>query len=87
MNFDIIIQVLRYAVLFGGGIAIGAGWATKEQIASLQEALPEIIGALSAAGTVIWGVYVKWNTKAVPASVAAKPTVPTVSTVTGKTEK
>ncbi|MGM4906243.1 Pam3-gp28 family putative phage holin [Tardiphaga sp. 866_E4_N2_1] len=76
-------QVIRYVLLIGGGFLAGKGYVTMEQVNTLIDNLPGIIGALTAAGTAIWGLYVKFGTKAVPAATAARPDVPTVSAATG----
>lgn len=84
MNIDTVVQALRYAILIGGGVVVGLGWATKEQLTTLSNALPEVIAAIVTAATALWGFYVKWNTKSVPTVIAEKPSVPVVSTVTGQ---
>ena len=82
------IQAIRYSLLLGGGIAIGRGWASKDQMMSLVDLLtnPAFLGAISTIGTGFWGLYTKWNTRSVPNSVAARSDVPTVSPLTGKVE-
>ena len=76
-------QILRYILLIGGGFFAGKGWVTMDQVHTLIDNLPGIIGSLTATGTAIWGLYVKFGTKSVPAATAARSDVPTVSTVTG----
>lgn len=76
MNQDSIWQILRYVILFGGGLAVGRGWITNEQLAL-------IVGAIGSVFAVLWGVYVKWNTTPVPTSVAVRQDLPAVSGATG----
>lgn len=76
MTWDTIWQILRYALIAGGSFVVGKGWVTEEQVAT-------IIGAIGSIGAILWGLYVKAGTKAVPAAVADRPTVPTVSGATG----
>lgn len=76
MNQDMIWQNVRYLLLFGGGIFVGKGYFTADQLT----------GAVAAIGTLFtfgWGIYVKYGTKAVPAATAARSDVPTVSAATG----
>lgn len=94
MNRDVIVQALRYLGMFLGGIFVARGTITKEQMAYLIEKAPDIVdtvtttaAALSTAGIAFWGFYTKWNTKAVPADVAAKPSIPTISPITGAVEE
>lgn len=76
MNQDMAWQLIRYALLIGGGVLVGMGWITTEQLTTIIAA----VGTLFVAG---WGVYVKWNSTSVPDHTAARPDVPTVSPVTG----
>lgn len=76
MNFDSFWQLLRYGLMIVGGIAVGKGWVTEEQVVT-------VVGAIGVIATVAWGVYVKWGTQSVSAATAARADVPTVSPVTG----
>lgn len=76
MKWDTIWQILRYILIAGGGIAVGKGWVTNEQLVT-------IVGAIGSIGAVVWGIFVKSGTTAVPDAVAARPDVPTVSAATG----
>lgn len=78
-NMDLVWQLLRYGLIAGGTTLVTKGFLTEEQ---MQAA----VGAAVALGTVGWGVFVKSGTKAVPAHVAARPEVPTVSAATGRVE-
>lgn len=76
MTWDTIWQILRYLLIAGGSFLVGKGYITSENV-------EVIVGAIGAIGTVVWGIYVKSGTKAVPAATAARPDVPTVSGATG----
>jgi hypothetical protein len=80
---DSIWMIIRYLLISGGAFVAGKGYVTMDQVNSLIENLPAVIGAVTAAGTALWGLYVKWNTRSVPAKTAARVDVPTVSPVTG----
>lgn len=80
MNAEIVWQLLRYALLAAGGFLTSRGILA-------DAALESVVGAIGLLFTTAWGVYIKWNTKSVPAAVADKPSVPTVSPVTGAVEK
>lgn len=77
MNEQVII-ILRYVLIAGGAFAIGRGWATEEQVEVFTG------GAITIA-TVLWGMYVRWNTKSVPIVTADRRDVPTINPVTGNT--
>lgn len=79
MNQDMVIQLIRYALLTAGPAIAQHGWATDAQWES-------VVGAAITIITWAWGVYVKWNTTSVPSTTAARPDVPTVSPVTGATQ-
>jgi len=76
MNQDTIWQLIRYALIAAGSFVVGKGYITSEQVTT-------IVGAIGAIFPIIWGLYVKAGTKAVPADVAARSDVPTVSGATG----
>ena len=76
MKWDTIWQIARYILIAGGGVAVGKGWITNEQLLT-------IVGAIGSVGAIIWGLVVKSGTTAVPDAVAARPDVPTVSGATG----
>lgn len=77
MTSDTVWQVVRYALIAAGSFFVGKGYITSEQVTT-------IVGALGAIFPIAWGIYVKANTKAVPASTAARADVPTVSAATGQ---
>jgi len=76
MNFDMVMQFVRYALLTAGPLIIAKGWATTES-------WPIVVGAMMTVGTWGWGVWVKWGSTSVPDNHAAQADVPTVSPVTG----
>jgi len=79
MNQDTVWQLIRYGLIALGSYAVGKGWVSNDQVTAL-------IGALGAIFTVVWGLYVKANTKTVSAATGARPDVPTVSAATGAVE-
>lgn len=78
--------VIRYALIGGGGFLAGKGYGTAEQFTALANDLPSVISGVTAVGSAIWGLYVRWNTRAVPAVTAARVDVPTINPITGATE-
>lgn len=79
MNADTIWQLIRYAL-----IAVGS-WITSKGYLS-GENWETIIGAIGMLFPIIWGLFVKSGTKAVPEAVAARADVPTVSGATGSVQ-
>lgn len=77
---------IRALLMVGGGFLAGKGYVTMDQVKSIADRLPEIVGAVAAVVGPFWALYVRWNTRAVPAVTAARADVPTVSAVTGATE-
>lgn len=77
MNMDIVWQLVRYGLLAVGGFFVHKGTVT-------EDSLTTIVGAVMDGLAALWGIYVKFGTKAVPVSVADKPSVPTVSAATGQ---
>lgn len=76
MKWDTVWQITRYILIAGGGIAVGKGWITNEQLLT-------IVGGVGSVGGVIWGLFVKAGTTAVPDAAAVRSDVPTVSGATG----
>ncbi|QDM32109.1 hypothetical protein FNL55_12755 [Tardiphaga sp. vice352] len=76
MKWDSIWQILRYILIAGGGFLTGKGYITAEQVTT-------IVGAIGSVGAILWGLFVKAGTTAVPDAVAARADVPTVSAATG----
>lgn len=76
MSWDTIWQIARYILIAGGSFLVGKGYITAENVDT-------IVGAIGSVGAILWGLFVKSGTTAVPNSVAARPDVPTVSGATG----
>lgn len=76
MNQDTIWQLIRYGLIAAGSFFAGKGYITSEQVTTL-------VGAIGAIFPIVWGLYVKFGTKATTVEAAAKPSVPTVSGATG----
>lgn len=76
MKWDTVWQILRYLLIAGGSFLVGKGYISAEQVET-------IVGGLGTIGAVLWGIYVKSGTTAVPDTVAARPDIPTVSAATG----
>lgn len=80
MTSDTIWQILRYILIAAGSFLVGKGYVTAENVELL-------VGAAGTIFTVVWGLYVKAGTKAVPAATAERPDVPTVSQATGTIQR
>lgn len=80
MNQDTIWQIIRYGLIAVGGYFTNKGIVSSDQWTT-------IVGALGTIFPIAWGLYVKFNTKAVPAATAARVDVPTVSAATGTVQK
>jgi len=76
MKWDTVWQILRYLLIAGGGFLTGKGYLSADQVTA-------IIGAIGSIGAVLWGLFVKSGTTAVPDATAARSDVPTVSGATG----
>lgn len=76
MSWDIVWQIVRYLLIAGGAFMTGKGWISEDQVTS-------IISAIGTIGAVLWGLFVKAGTTAVPNAIAARSDVPTVSGATG----
>jgi hypothetical protein len=79
MNADTIWQLIRYGLIAVGSFLVGRGYFSDGDWQT-------IVGAIGAVFPILWGLYVKAGTKAVPASTAARADVPTVSAATGKVQ-
>lgn len=80
MTWDIVWQILRYLLIAGGSFLVGKGYITSENVDT-------VVGAIGSIGAVLWGIYVKTGTKAVPVATAARADVPTVSGATGTVQR
>jgi hypothetical protein len=76
MSWDTIWQIARYILIAGGSFLVGKGYISAENVET-------IVGAIGSVGAILWGIFVKAGTTAVPNAVAARSDVPTVSGATG----
>lgn len=76
MTSDSVWQIARYLLIAAGSFATGRGWVTSDQVTSA-------IGALGTLFTVVWGIYVKFGTRATTAAAATRADVPVVNAATG----
>ncbi len=76
MSNDTFFQIVRYLLIAFGGSVTGGGLISEEQWVA-------IIGALGTLGSILWGLYVKWNTSAVLNTVIKRQDLPAVSSATG----
>lgn len=74
--------ILRY-VLIAGGTAIATS-GPNQQYGITQGDIQNVVGAVIAAASAIWGIYVKYNTAAVPVPVAERADIPVQSSATGQ---
>jgi hypothetical protein len=61
MTQDQIMGVVRWAIPFLGGMAVGKGWLTTAQVGELTDAVLGLVGPIMAAAGVIWSI--KANSK------------------------
>lgn len=80
MSWDTIWQIARYILIAGGSFLVGKGYISAENVET-------IVGAIGSVGAILWGLFVKSGTTAVPNAVAARADVPTVSGATGAVTK
>jgi hypothetical protein len=80
--------MIRYIMIGVGGLLVGKGvWGiTQADVPDIVDKVMPIGGAIISGGAAIWGIFVTYNTRAVPITVAARPDIPTVSPVTGAVE-
>ncbi len=76
MNSDTVWQVIRYTLIAVGGLVTDRGYVSGDQWTTF-------VGVLGTLFPVVWGLFVKSGTRAVPESTAARADVPTVSAATG----
>lgn len=76
MKWDTIWQIARYLLIAGGSFMVGKGWIDTAGVET-------IVGAIGTIGSIVWGIYVKSGTSAVPDATAARADVPVVSGATG----
>jgi len=80
---DQVWQSIRYLLIAAGAFLAGRGKIDAGQVAPLVDSVMQVGGAAVALGSAAWGLYVKWRTKPVPAAVADRKDIPTVSSATG----
>lgn len=79
-------QAIRYVLIAGGGFIAGKFNVPISDVPSYADTIIQVLGLLISAGSAAWGLYVKFSTRSVPATTAARADVPTVSPVTGKVQ-
>jgi hypothetical protein len=79
-------QSIRYLLIAGGAYAAGRGKISADEVPQMVDQIMTVGGAAVSLATAVWGLYVKWRTRAVPEKVAARRDVPTVSAATGAIE-
>ncbi len=79
LNVNTLQGVLRAGLAFGGGILVGKGMLTAEQLNTLTQQLtsPEFLGSAIAVVTAVWSVIHKTPVT----TVAASTSTPTATTV------
>lgn len=80
---DQVWQTLRYVLIAVGSFLAGKGIIPADKVAGLVDSIINALPGIISAGAAIWGLYIKFRTATVPADVAARPDVPTVSNATG----
>lgn len=76
-------QTLRYILIGIGMFLAGRGIIPADHVASLVDTIINVGPGILALGTAIWGLWAKKGTATVPAAVAARSDVQTVSAATG----
>lgn len=87
MNIETVFVAIRYLLVMAGLFFVGRSWVTAESWQAFLTAWDAAAGGLSALVVVLWGFYVNWNTKRVPAIEAQVKRLSTVSPITGKLQK
>lgn len=83
---DNIWVALRAVLMVAGGFLAGKGYVTMSDFTTLVDKAQTALPGLIALGSAAWAMWVRWNTRAVPAATAARKDVPTVNAATGATE-
>lgn len=86
MDMDISMMLVRYGLVALGMFLVGRGVVTAEGWESFVTQVTPILGTLITAAGSLWGLYVSFGTKRVPANIAADPAIPTVNAATGQVE-
>jgi hypothetical protein len=76
-------QSIRYVLIAIGSFFAGRGKIDAAEVTPLVDQALQLASGLIALGAAAWGLYVKFKTATVPASVAARRDVPVISTATG----
>jgi hypothetical protein len=79
-------SMIRSGIMAVSSILVGTGIAQQEQVDTLMNSLEVVVPGLIAIATVVWGVWVNWNTRRVPMLEAMRPDIETVSPITGAIE-
>lgn len=77
---------LRYVLIGGGSYLAGRGKIPVADVPLYADGILQILSGGTALATVAWGLYVRYNTRAVPIATAERRDVPTVSAATGATQ-
>lgn len=56
INKEQVLAAVRWLIAFGGGILVGKGYITAEQLNTISANLPVIIPALISIGGLVWGI-------------------------------
>ncbi len=83
---DQIWVTLRYILIGGGSYLAGRGKIPMADVSAYADGIIQLLSGATALAASAWGLYVRYNTRAVPASTAARRDVPTVSPATGAVE-
>jgi len=76
-------QSVRYVLIAVGSYFAGKGKIDASQVAPMADSFIQLASGAVALGAAAWGFWVKFRTATVPAEVAARTDVPTVSAATG----
>jgi hypothetical protein len=74
---------IRYVLIGLGSYFAGRGKIDPSQVAPMADQAINILSGAVALGAAVWGLYVRWQTRAVPEATAARKDVPTINPVTG----
>ena len=82
----IVWPIIRYALIAVGMWMAGRGIVKGDMVPKIVDELGPQIGAIIAAVSAMWGIYVTYGTRPVPIETAMRKDVPTVSPATGQRE-
>lgn len=86
MNQDAVWMGVRYALILLGGVLVGHGQISKDDLGPLVDGIIQLANTAVAVAPIIWGFYVKWNTKTVSQKTGDRKDVPTLNAATGMSE-